>query len=695
MYEINPVRDADDNSFFSRYRLPSKLFYVTCGAGLRMAIKHEKDPSVADASAWAVKLQAVNDAMLTKFKCSNNHTKEYKAAINSNSEDVDVIYRRLFEYLFMEGFTEDKSCLLLSTACDAGNLLAQKMVIDAYHNNKLSELLGVIERVQEIISPYQFCTALTSDGQQVLPEMDICTREQLTTLSYALGISAAEDVFQLIFSETVKNQNDLNHAAVVTARKYKREIEQLLSPFISNPFRKKAEKAFVAAMASMYEYTVNSMMEHGFRSLLLESKPNVLANSGINRKTSISPYLDSSAFDNSSQVFGLFNGVYKEIRDAGVYANEKQIQRIFGAAAKDLELANIGFWFCLNSNSMWGVGTMLPLFSHTLTYHTNCRGQFAFDLVCPKSYRVEGKSTLLKHNNDIVKTIGDLFVSKDTVPNAVKAAGDGIKLTYNQLLYGFGLRICETGNFELDSDGAEDLANNLTRLGPLPDDISGALAAISILDYAGMLAPIEKDKPDFSELAQAAEKAQEQAAAAQRKIKELEAQLASKDKIIQRKDDELFDNSRTLTAKDKEIASMKDGEEDLRQQITELTEILAHVDDDDALKGRQVIDADIVKAHNIVVCGGTERFTNLLKGVLPTIKTYFAGQMVPADVLRNAEVVFIQTSYIAHKQYYQIRNICKASGTKLEFFRKRGVQTVAAIICGKILQMENEAQKAS
>lgn len=114
MYEINPVRDADDNSFFSRYRLPSKLFYVTCGAGLRMAIKHEKDPSVADASAWAVKLQAVNDAMLTKFKCSNNHTKEYKAAINSNSEDVDVIYRRLFEYLFMEGFTEDKSCLLLN-----------------------------------------------------------------------------------------------------------------------------------------------------------------------------------------------------------------------------------------------------------------------------------------------------------------------------------------------------------------------------------------------------------------------------------------------------------------------------------------------------------------------------------------------------------------------------------------------------
>ena len=455
MYEINPVRDADDNSFFSRYRLPSKLFYVTCGAGLRMAIKHEKDSSVADASAWAVKLQAVNDAMLTKFKCSNNHAKEYKAAINSNSEDVDVIYRRLFEYLFMEGFTEDKSCLLLSTACDAGNLLAQKMVIDAYHNDKLSELLSVIERVQEIISPYQFCTALTSDGQQVLPEMDICTREQLTILSYALGTSAAEDVFQLIFSETVKNQNDLNHAAVVTARKYKKEIEQLLSPFISNPFRKKAEKAFVAAMASMYEYTVNSMMEHGFRSLLLESKPNVLANSGINRKTSISPYLDSSAFDNSSQVFGLFNGVYKEVRDAGMYANEKQIQRIFGATAKDLELANIGFWFCLNSNSMWGVGTMLPLFSHTLTYHTHCRGQFAFDLVCPKSYRLEGKNTLLKHNNDIVKTIRDLFVSKDAVPNAAKAAGDGIKLTYNQLLYGFGLRICETDNFELVSDGAE------------------------------------------------------------------------------------------------------------------------------------------------------------------------------------------------------------------------------------------------
>lgn len=695
MYEINPVENVNESEFFSRYKLPSKLFYVTCGAGLRMAIKHEKDPSVADASAWAVKLQAVNDAMLAKFKCSNKHAKEYKTAINSTSENVDVVYRRLFEYLFMERFTENKSCLLLSTACDAGNLLAQTLVIDAYRNDKLPELMGVIEQVQEIISPYHFCTTLTFDGQKVLPEMDICTREQLTTLSYALGTSAAEDVFQLIFSETVKNQNDLNHAAVVTARKYKKEIEQLLSPFISNPFRKKAEKAFVAAMASMYEYTVNSMMEHGFRSLLLDSKPSVLVNSGISRKTSISPYLDSSAFDNSSQVFGLFNGVYKEIRDAGVYANEKQIQRIFGAAAKDLELANIGFWFCLNSNSMWGVGTMLPLFSHTLTYYTHCRGQFGFDALCPKSYRVEGKSQLLKHNNDIVKAISDLFVSKDTVPKATKAVGDGIKVTYNQLLYGFGLRICETGDFELDSDSVEDLANNLTRLGPLPDDISGALTAISILDYAGMLAPIEGDKPDFSELAQAAEKAQEQAAAAQRRIKELETQLASKDKVIQRKDDELFDYSRALASKDKEIASMKDSEEDLRQQITELTEILAHVDDDDIPKGRQIIDSDIVKTHNIVVCGGTERFTNLLKGVLPTIKTYFAGQAAPADVLRNAEVVFIQTSYIAHKQYYRIHNICKASGTKVEFFRKRGVQTVAAIICEKVLQVENEAKKAS
>lgn len=695
MYEINPVENISESEFFSRYKLPSKLFYVTCGAGLRMAIKHEKDPSVADASAWAVKLQAVNDAMLAKFKCSNKHAKEYKAAINSTSENVDVVYRRLFEYLFMEGFTENKSCLLLSTACDAGNLLAQTLAIDAYRNDKLPELMGVIEQVQKIISPYHFCTALTFDGQKMLPEMDICTREQLTTLSYALGTSANEDVFQLIFSETVKNQNNLNHAAVVTARKYKKEIEQLLSPFISNSFRKKAEKAFVTAMASMYEYIVNSMMEHGFRSLLIDSKPNVLTNPGIGRKASISPYFDSSTFDNSSQVFGILDGIYKEVRDAGVYVNEKQIQRIFGSVTKDLELANIGFWFCLNSNSMWGVGTMLPLFSHTLTYYSHCRGQFGFDAVCPKSYRVEGKSKLLKHNNDIVKTIGDLFVSKGTVPKAVKAAGDGIKVTYNQLLYGFGLRVCETGDFELDSDSAEYLANNLTRLGPLPDDISGALTAISILDYAGMLAPIEKDKPDFSELAQAAEKAQEQATAAQRKIKELEAQLANKDKVIQRKDDELFDNSRALAAKDKEIASMKDDEEDLRQQITELTEILTHVDDNDTLKGRQVIDSDIVKAHNIVVCGGTERFTNLLKGVLPTIKTYFAGQAAPADVLRNAEVVFIQTSYIAHKQYYQIRNICKASGTKLEFFRKRGVQTVAAIICGKVLQMESEAQKAS
>lgn len=692
MYEINPVGNVDDTTFFSRYKLPSKLFYVTHAAGLRMVIKHEEDPSVADASAWATKLQAVNDAMFAKFKCANRYAKEYKAALNSNSENVDVIYRRLFEFLFMDGFTEGNPGFLSSTACDAGNLLAQKIVMDAYYNDKLPELLGTIEQIQSIISPYQFCSAITSDGQYVLPEMDICSREQLATLAYALGACSSEDVFQLIFSKTVANQDDYDHAAVVTARKHSKEIEQLLSPFILNSFRKKAEKAFVTAMASLYEYIVNTMMEHGFRSILLDSKPNLLS---ISRTTSMGTYPGSDTFDKNKQVFEILDGIYNEIRNVGIYEDEKQIQRIYGDAAKDLELANIGFWFCLNSNSMWGVGTMLPLFSHTLALYTHVRGQFNFDVICPKTYRVEGKRELLERNGNMVKTITNLFVSKDIIPRPDGATEDGIKLSFNQLLYGFGLRICDTDDFQLDSESAKKLACNLTRLGPLPDDISGALTAISILDFAGMLTPVERDKSDIKELAQAAEKAQEQLEAAQRRIKELEAQITSKNKVIQRKDDELFNNSRVLAAKDKEIAGLKDDGEDLRQQIAQLTEILAHIDDDDVHEDRQVIDSDIVKPYSIVVCGGTERFTNLLKGILPTVKTYFAGQAAPADVLRNADVVFIQTSYIAHRQYYQVHNTCRASGTKVEFFRKRGVQTVAAFICEKVLQMEHEAQKAS
>ena len=61
---------------------------------------------------------------------------------------------------------------------------------------------------------------------------------------------------------------------------------------------------------------------------------------------------------------------------------------------KDPELANIGFWFCLNNNDMWGVGTMLSMIANSLTFRTHFRGQFGFDIVCPKSYRMEGKPEL-------------------------------------------------------------------------------------------------------------------------------------------------------------------------------------------------------------------------------------------------------------------------------------------------------------
>lgn len=695
MYEINPMGKVDETPFFSRYKLPSKLFYITCAAGLRMTLFHENDPSEAAAAALATKMQAVNDAMLSKFRCSKKYAKEYKMAINSNSENVDAIYRNLYEFLFMDLYLADNVSLLSYAACDAGNLLAQKIVIDAYHNGNLPDLLDAIGQIKDIISPYRFCVQMTSDGQFVLPEMDICCRDDLSMLANLLGACASEHVFQLIYSKTLTDESDTDYAAITAARKNKKEIERLLNPFITGSFRKKAEKAFITAAAAQYEYIVNTVMERGFRNIMLDSEPTVLTNPNANFKMGSKDLFGSEGNERNIKVFRILADIYNEIRDAGMYEDEKQTRKIFGDAMKDPELANIGFWFCLNNNDMWGVGTMLSMIANSLTFRTHFRGQFGFDIVCPKSYRMEGKPELRKHSTGLVKRITDLFVSKDIVPRESDIPGDSIQLTYNQLLCGFGLRICDTHNFRPDEEDIECLANNLTRVGPFPDDIAGALTAISILDFAGMLSPTEKDKTELEELAQAVETTQKQVSDAQRKIKELEAQLTSKDRTIQRKDNELFDNSRALAAKDKEIASMKDDEEELRQQVAELTEILAHVDDDEVQDVSQIIDPDIVTPYNIVVCGGTERFANLLKEQLSTIKTYCAGQAAPADVLRNADVVFVQTSYIAHKQYYPIRNICRACGTRVEFFRKRGAQTVAAIICEKILQIAHEIQKAS
>ena len=49
-------------------------------------------------------------------------------AINSNSENVDAIYRNLYEFLFMDLYLADNVSLLSYAACDAGTFWRKKLL---------------------------------------------------------------------------------------------------------------------------------------------------------------------------------------------------------------------------------------------------------------------------------------------------------------------------------------------------------------------------------------------------------------------------------------------------------------------------------------------------------------------------------------------------------------------------------------
>ena len=100
-----------------------------------------------------------------------------------------------------------------------------------------------------------------------------------------------------------------------------------MNPFITGSFRKKAEKAFITAAAAQYEYIVNTVMERGFRNIMLDSEPTVLTNPNANFKMGSKDLFGSEGNERNIKVFRILADIYNEIRDAGMYEDESKREK--------------------------------------------------------------------------------------------------------------------------------------------------------------------------------------------------------------------------------------------------------------------------------------------------------------------------------------------------------------------------------
>ena len=70
-----------------------------------------------------------------------------------------------------------------------------------------------------------------------------------------------------------------------------------------------------------------------------------------------------------------------------------------------------------------------------------------------------------------------------------------------------------------------------------------------------------------------------------------------------------------------------------------------------------------------VVFGGHDSFLRVIKPMLPSVKFVDPGNLTfSADIIRNADVVWIQNNCISHSQFWNIVKNCKAAEVQLRYF---------------------------
>ena len=105
---------------------------------------------------------------------------------------------------------------------------------------------------------------------------------------------------------------------------------------------------------------------------------------------------------------------------------------------------------------------------------------------------------------------------------------------------------------------------------------------------------------------------------------------------------------------------------DLRQLVFNIQTL---ADDGDGVKTENIVAYPYETQRRTVVFGGHDSFLKVIKPLLPTVRFVDTENVsFNPEIIRHADVVWIQNNCISHPQYWNIVKYCKLAGVQLRYF---------------------------
>ncbi|MDO4547593.1 MAG: hypothetical protein Q4D04_05840 [Clostridia bacterium] len=134
-------------------------------------------------------------------------------------------------------------------------------------------------------------------------------------------------------------------------------------------------------------------------------------------------------------------------------------------------------------------------------------------------------------------------------------------------------------------------------------------------------------------------------------------------------------------------AKEKEKFEDDRAELAELREFVFSLKNDYAKYGEEDADGDeryqfpYDATLRIVVFGGHTAWRKMIKPMLPNVRFYEQETLSSPDVVRNADVVFIQSNAIGHKFFNVVMDEARRSRTEYHYLMYASARKCAEQIC--------------
>ncbi len=171
------------------------------------------------------------------------------------------------------------------------------------------------------------------------------------------------------------------------------------------------------------------------------------------------------------------------------------------------------------------------------------------------------------------------------------------------------------------------------------------------------------------DLAQENERLKEELEAVNKQIKSMKNSLAAAHKQTESEREKYEQDLRELKLEHRELA-------DLRELVFHSEKSAEERERREQPDRKYVYPYTTVK--RTVVFGGHDSFLRVLRQMLPDVKYVDADNLTYSpEIIRNADVVWIQNNCISHSQYWSIVKNCKLAGVQMRYFGYAGAEKCA------------------